>query len=937
VRQEGTTPQEGQPSLKILSGPQSGSTASVDPADETLLGSDADCHLQVDGVSPIHARIRRESGGYVVYDARSPMGVWVNDDRVAEHAPLRDGDILWLGAPGEPGSVMIQCRLSESPVMASPAPVGMDASDFIMDPVPGDGANPGDGVFMASAVEPEPEPPTPAPLSASSGAVDDVFFVDDNTAANAPPPAPPAQEEPFFMADEVAPPPASPLFESPDPLFAPPEPAPAWSPAPPPPPPPPAAPTPSMPMEIAAAPLAPSPPAAAPAPARAPGPATAPVPEAPRLAATAPSSAPGAPVAKKTPSAASPSRPAGGPATRPRPAAAAPAPARVAPRGAAPRRSGGGTAKIVLAVVGVFVVVLAAAGGLYVTGGPSVTGVQPERVRIGETIVISGKNLAPDPSRNEVLFGDVAGRVVEASPTELKVEVPSMRLVSGQDNALSLRVRSGGREARALSVSVFQAPQILRLQPDVAMPGEEITIEGNGWRDSAVVRFGAQPAEVTVTPGGLRVRVPALEAPLGTSVPVVVAVGGTDSPPATFVVGRLPMVLACEPSTLTPGDVVKLTGRGFSPDPGSNRVRIASAPALVASSSDTELQVLVPRVVPAPGEVAAALEVEVAGRTGVAQAQVTIAAGPDPVDLRFIAEPFWDPAGHEHAILGTELGPVLVLSAAGGRSVAQRALEVVQHWNGAVVQIKASLDDDLEARGLGSHPSLALKGKALVVVEAMDEDAAGYNEGWLKPDPKAAPATPARLAAWWTAVTRDLVLMLARGKAPQYAEGLSPDTKILSQVFDRAHKTGRFGVSREIVAGLKPPEREALRALGLRVPASVVVAGDRGPSAAAPSAASAASFKLEGQWEGWEREAGRRRNISVSFEGEGGKLVFAGAVNLSVPLLHVEVQKGAVKFSAMIRGGIRHYAGRWDGEKITGTITQEGAASAEVGTFELSR
>ena len=43
------------------------------------------------------------------------------------------------------------------------------------------------------------------------------------------------------------------------------------------------------------------------------------------------------------------------------------------------------------------------------------------------------------------------------------------------------------------------------------------------------------------------------------------------------------------------------------------------------------------------------------------------------------------------------------------------------------------------------------------------EDAAGYNEGWVKADPKAPLVTPARLAVWWEAQARDLVLLVLRG------------------------------------------------------------------------------------------------------------------------------------------------------------------------------
>ena len=52
--------------------------------------------------------------GVTVHDTHSPRGVYVNDNRVAGQAPLRDRDILWLGAPGDESSVMIECRVASA-------------------------------------------------------------------------------------------------------------------------------------------------------------------------------------------------------------------------------------------------------------------------------------------------------------------------------------------------------------------------------------------------------------------------------------------------------------------------------------------------------------------------------------------------------------------------------------------------------------------------------------------------------------------------------------------------------------------------------------------------------------------------------------------------------------------------------------------------------
>src|SRR5687768_9422606 len=116
------------PSLTVLSGPLAGTRFDIEDAvDNILIGSDPSCRFSLDvpAVSPIHARLWIDLSGITVYDTNSPHGLYVNDDRVAAQAPLHNGDILWLGRPGEELSTMLQCRVPvrsvEQPAPSPPA------------------------------------------------------------------------------------------------------------------------------------------------------------------------------------------------------------------------------------------------------------------------------------------------------------------------------------------------------------------------------------------------------------------------------------------------------------------------------------------------------------------------------------------------------------------------------------------------------------------------------------------------------------------------------------------------------------------------------------------------------------------------------------------------------------------------------------------------
>jgi len=110
----------------VLSGSMGGTVFIVDDSvDNILIGSDASCRFALPGpgVDPIHARLWIDLEGITVYDTDSPRGVYINDDRVQGQARLRNGDILWLGPPGDDQSVMLQCRLpGAEPPAAAAAP-----------------------------------------------------------------------------------------------------------------------------------------------------------------------------------------------------------------------------------------------------------------------------------------------------------------------------------------------------------------------------------------------------------------------------------------------------------------------------------------------------------------------------------------------------------------------------------------------------------------------------------------------------------------------------------------------------------------------------------------------------------------------------------------------------------------------------------------------
>jgi hypothetical protein len=95
-------------------------------------------------------------------------------------------------------------------------------------------------------------------------------------------------------------------------------------------------------------------------------------------------------------------------------------------------------------------------------------------------------------------------------------------------------------------------------------------------------------------------------------------------------------------------------------------------------------------------------------------------------------------------------------------------------------------------------------------------------------------------------------------------------------------------------------------------------------------------LKLDGRWSGSETDEGRTTYITAVFAGPGGTFTYERALSVSQPLLGVVQQKTVVRFSVQTGAGPRYYQGKWDGQKLTGTVSVDPGSKSPVGTFELA-
>jgi hypothetical protein len=555
---------------------------------------------------------------------------------------------------------------------------------------------------------------------------------------------------------------------------------------------------------------------------------------------------------------------------------------------------------------------------------PVISSVLPPRAEPGLTVAIAGAGLGGAANAVTVRFGDQRGEVTSASETEISVTVPAaLAAKDGVEIPVTVETRSG--RSNALFLRVRRVPHPARLEPDVAMPGQEIVLSGDNLDGTPLsVQVGGQPAEVrSVQADAIRLVVPSLPVTDGRSVPVSMRVGSVAGKTLNLIIGRLPLVTELVPSRGTAGEILVVRGRGFDADPADNVLLFGEEPALVLAATPTELKAVVPAAPTTGSQTPVPVVVRAHSGTSSGTASFTLVRPSTSVFVpRFFAAPV--SSATDQALVSTLLGPVLLLSdREDAPSVGERAMRVATALNAAFAA-PSSRPVTFEAREAPA-PAVALAGGE-VIVTATAADAAGYSRG---PDAamKGQRATPRSLAAFWAALLQDQFALFVQHQRPSRVLEMSPRGKVLVDLYAEAERRvgSANGVPAVLVDPPAPGQARAFREMALMLPA--------GPSSAAAA--------VTGRWEGMMEETGSgERAIKVRLRLDGGRLdgslvTQAGAIAMEVPLESVSYNKGVLSFVLTSGGSPRSFRGTLQGSTITGTIHRSASDKEAVGRFSL--
>jgi hypothetical protein len=550
---------------------------------------------------------------------------------------------------------------------------------------------------------------------------------------------------------------------------------------------------------------------------------------------------------------------------------------------------------------------------------PVLLTLSPPKAEPGQTVLLMGSSFEPSAEGNVVTFGDLPAEVASASATELSVVVPPGLPAGDEKGQHPVRVKARQLTSNALFFRAYLGPRVSAFEPDVAMPGDEVRAIGENFNETTKVAVGGEVAPVlSVEPSSLRFRVPNIAVPQGQIASVQVQVGRNSARLASLIIGRLPLVLEIVPPRGQPGERVTIKGRGFTA--GAARVRFEPAwsgagEAPILALSPHEMSVLVPGAGSLSASADATLSVRVAD---VGTSPPVPFSVPRPSASVFMPRFFGEVvAGSEgrRLLVATELGPLLLLSAADPRALAQRAAGVIASLN-SLMEGGPGRSVGFEAREK-PEPAVVAGGQAVPVVVATEADAAGYAEPI--PPYEAAPAaapTPRAVARYWAALLHDYFALFVQRQRPNRVVEITPRGRALLDLFADAERRGEgAGVPPAMVAALSPAQRLALAGMALRIP---------GEGAGSSGAA------VAGRWDGTMEEAGQpQRRVQVRLKPEGAGISGSfttqwGGVAMEIPLEGATYKAGALGFRVSLGGKPRQFAGTVEGRAIAGTIDGTG-------------
>jgi hypothetical protein len=286
------------------------------------------------------------------------------------------------------------------------------------------------------------------------------------------------------------------------------------------------------------------------------------------------------------------------------------------------------------------------------------------------------------------------------------------------------------------------------------------------------------------------------------------------------------------------------------------------------------------------------------------------------------------------------VGPAFVLSASGGRSAAERGYEGRAPPQRSRRGVKGgAVDADIRARGSTARRPLVVAGQTPRLVEVTLDDAAAYEEDWTAQG-TAGPIHPARVACGGKRCARPSCSSSSAERSRTSPPTWPRKARVLpTSIRWRGSRGGgraaaRSSRKRVRRAGRLAHGRAAHNPPTVKAAAPAVAAATTAEVAASPAAPGGPGATLDGGGRDPRRIPAGPPTSPRSSPARRDVHVRAGPQREPA----YSWRGAAEDARALLRpdgAGPRYYQGKWDGQKLTGTVSVDPASKSPVGTFEL--
>jgi hypothetical protein len=219
--------------------------------------------------------------------------------------------------------------------------------------------------------------------------------------------------------------------------------------------------------------------------------------------------------------------------------------------------------------------------GFTVTAALGITGLSKTSGQVGAWVLISGSAFGATQGTSTVTFGGIVAAVSSWGSSNIGVSVPAGVALGN----ISVMVTVNGVPSNSVNFTVVVAPNITNLSQNNGLPGDSITITGNGFGASqggGQVWLGSTYGVVQSPTNWSDTQIVAQVATGSTTGTVQVLQNGLWSNAPSFTVNT-PHITGVSPNSAGPGTSVTISGTGFGSSQGNGTVWLGSTAGQVVN------------------------------------------------------------------------------------------------------------------------------------------------------------------------------------------------------------------------------------------------------------------------------------------------------------------------------------------------------------------